>query len=281
MYWTSSEWIVGGRGTQHGHGSSRDDRTDPWSGEVCSQMKVVCSIEARMTSTRLPGKVLLEANGKPMLFHLIRRLKTVGLIDEIILATTRNATDDILERFAQQSGISVYRGSEPDVLGRVVEASCVTEADVVVRVTGDNPLCDPEIIQHVIKSFLVSEVEYAGNARVRSYPNGMEVEVVSADSLLTASENAIDDKYREHTCLFIRDSPTEYSSIDVLAPDALHWPELSLTLDEVVDYQLISAVIEALEYEEGMAGCSEIIEFLRGRPDLVALNESVKRTVIE
>ena len=268
-------------GTRHENCITRGGWGNPWLGEMFRQLKIVCSIEARMTSTRLPGKVLLEANGRPMLSHLISRLNTVGLIDEIVLATTHNSTDDILEQLAKESGISVHRGSEPDVLGRVVEAICAAEAGVVVRVTGDNPLCDPAIVQHMINAYCAGEAEYVGNARVRSYPNGMEVEVISARSLLTASENATDDKYREHTCLFIRDSPTEYSSIDVLAPEALHWPELSLTLDEIADYELITAVIEALEYEREIFGCSEIVQFLRKRPDLVALNKKVIRTVIE
>jgi len=244
-------------------------------------MKVVCTIEARMTSTRLPGKVLLEVDGKPMLFYLVSRLKTISLVDEIVLATTVNGTDDVLEQFAQDSGISVYRGSERDVLGRVVEAASSTKADVVVRLTGDNPLCDPEIVEHMISTFLSNEVDYVGNAQVRSYPDGMEVEVISASALLRSSQSTSEERYREHACLYIRDNPSEYSMIDVLSPASTHWPELSLTLDEPMDYELISRVINIFGKERSLFGCVEIVKLLRKRPDLVALNAGVNRTIVE
>ena len=107
-------------------------------------MKIVATIEARMTSSRLPGKVLLPVQGKPMLYHLVNRLKAVPSINEIVLATTINSTDDVLIDFAKQESILSYRGSEEDVMSRVIGAAETADADVIVEITGDCPIIDPD-----------------------------------------------------------------------------------------------------------------------------------------
>ena len=113
-------------------------------------MKIIAIIEARMTSSRLPGKVLLQSAGKPMLEHLVNRLRVVPSLDGIVLATTVNATDDILEEFSRRVGICCYRGSEEDVMARVIEAAELADADIVVEITGDCPIIDPQIIEQTI-----------------------------------------------------------------------------------------------------------------------------------
>ena len=115
-------------------------------------MKIVSTIEARMTSSRLPGKVLMEAHNKPMLKHLVERLKRVPSINEIVLATTSNSTDDPLVKFAKKENIHFFRGSENNVMGRVIGAAKSINADVIVEITGDCPLVDPEIVEQTIKN---------------------------------------------------------------------------------------------------------------------------------
>ena len=119
-------------------------------------MKIVATIEARMTSSRLPGKVLLPALGRPMLAHLTSRLKSVPSIDEIVLATTVNSTDEVLVEFAEQDGIKVFRGSEEDVMSRVIGAAEFAQADVIVEITGDCPIIDPDLVEQIIRVLCVT-----------------------------------------------------------------------------------------------------------------------------
>ena len=161
-------------------------------------MKIVATIEARMTSSRLPGKVLLPAAGRPMLAHLTRRLKTVPSIDEIVLATTTNATDDVLAEFAVQDGIRVFRGSEDDVMGRVVGAAESADADVVVEITGDCPLIDPDLVEQTIRVFKRNEkAVYCANSFISSYPDGMDTQVFTVEALRTSAVMTDDPLDRE------------------------------------------------------------------------------------
>ena len=123
-----------------------------------------------MTSSRLPGKVLLQAAGKPMLEHLVNRLRAVPSLDGIVLATTLNATDDVLEEISKRVGISCYRGSENDVMERVIVAAESVEADVVVGITGDCPIIDPQLVEQTIRTFKVNQADYVSNGHIRSYP---------------------------------------------------------------------------------------------------------------
>ncbi|MBG0749235.1 MAG: NTP transferase domain-containing protein [Planktothrix agardhii KL2] len=150
-------------------------------------MKIVATIEARMTSSRLPGKVLLPAMGKPMLYHLVNRLKAVPSINEIVLATTINATDDVLIDFSKQESILSYRGSEEDVMSRVIGAAETADADVIVEITGDCPIIDPDLVEQTIQMYLHHEAAYASNTHISSYPDGMDTQVFSLESLKRSS----------------------------------------------------------------------------------------------
>lgn len=240
-------------------------------------MKVVATIEARMTSSRLPGKVLLEAAGKPMLEHLINRLRSVPSIDDIVLATTSNQTDDELERFSTQIGIGCYRGSENDVMSRVIGAAESADAVVVVEITGDCPIIDPQIVEQNIRMFMSNKADYASNAVIRSYPDGMDTQVFKLSTLkrsLTMTDDALD---REHVTLHIRNHPELFSHVHLVSPPNIHWPELGLTLDELRDYELIKNIIEYFEPSNPMFGCLDVVTLLRDRPDLVAINHAVVR----
>ena len=150
--------------------------------------KIVATIEARMTSSRLPGKVLLPANGKPMLEHLVSRLKQVKSIQEIALATTVNQADDCLVQFAKQQGISWFRGSEEDVMSRVINAAESVNADIIVEITGDCPIIDPLIVEQTIKMFLYNSCDYLTNGHIRSYPVGMGCQVFRLETLKRSAE---------------------------------------------------------------------------------------------
>jgi len=240
-------------------------------------MKFVATIEARMTSSRLPGKVLLPAMGHPMLFHLVRRLRNVPSIDEIVLATTINATDEPLVDFARKEGLRVFRGSEVDVMGRVIGAAESAKADIVVEITGDCPIIDPDLVEQTIRMFKRHNVAYAANSCISSYPDGMDTQVFSLESLKRSAAMTNDPLDREHVSRFIVYHPELFPHLYLIAPPSLHWPHLGLTLDEPADYELLKKIIEHFGEANPLFSCLDVIRLLRQHPDWVEINSAVRR----
>lgn len=238
-------------------------------------MANVCTIEARMTSSRLPGKVLLPAAGRPMLAHLVRRLQKVPSIDRIVLATTVNSADDALAEFAHRSAILCHRGSEEDVMGRVIGAAESAKADVVVEITADCPVIDPGIVEQVIRMFRHNRCDYASNAHVRSYPDGMDTQVFTLETLRRSAAMTATPLEREHVTLHIRRHPELFRHVHLVAPPEEHWPELGLTLDEPSDYDLLRTLIE--HFGDAIFSCREAIAALRANPQWLELNRDVQR----
>ena len=230
-----------------------------------------------MTSSRLPGKVLLPAAGKPMLAHLVRRLQAVASIDGMVVATTTNPTDDVLETFAKNRDLAFFRGSEEDVMQRVIGAAESVGADVVVEITGDCPVIDPEIVEQVVRMFGVNQADYVSNSHIRSYPDGMDVQVFSLDALKRSAAMTDDVLDHEHVTLHLRNNPQIFSQLHLVAPPALDWPQLGLTLDEPRDYELLKKIIEYFEPVNPLFGCGDVIELLKSKPDWVAVNQAVLR----
>lgn len=240
-------------------------------------MKIVATIEARMTSSRLPGKVLLPVLGKPMLHHLIKRLRAAPSIDVIIIATTTNATDDVLAEFGAQEGVLVYRGSEDDVMGRVVGAGAASGADVVVEITGDCPIIDPDIVEQTIRMFLNNDAAYVSNGHIRSYPDGMDTQVFRLDTLERSAAMTDQPLDREHVTLHIRNNPELFPAVHLVAPPSLHWPELGLTLDEPADYKLLTKIIETLAPANPLFNCLDVLRLIAENPSWVDINRDVVR----
>ena len=240
-------------------------------------MKIVATIEARMTSSRLPGKVLMPVLGKPMLHYLITRLRTVPSLDAIILATTTNITDEPVVAFAKSMGIEVFRGSEDDVMGRVVGAAQSVNADVVVEITGDCPIIDPDLVEQTIRMYLSQDVDYSSNSIIRSYPDGMDTQVFALDILKAAAEITTEPLDREHVCRYIWRHPQKYKLLHLVAPPSLHWPELGLTLDEPEDFKLITKIIKHFDPSNPLFGCGDVINYLKKNNDLLMINDMVAR----
>ena len=240
-------------------------------------MKIVATIEVRMTSSRLPGKPMLKVFGKTMIERLVSRLKKVEAIDCIVLATTTNKSDDVLVDLASKLNIISYRGSEQNVMNRVINAAESVEADVVVEITGDCPIIDPELIEQAISMFKINNVDYLSNGHFRSYPDGMDVQVFTIEAIKKSEKmtNSILDQ--EHVTLHIRNNPNIFKHLHIYAPPELYWPELGLTLDEKKDFDLLKVIIERFEEKNHYFSCLEIIRFLRERPDIVQINSSVVR----
>jgi len=239
--------------------------------------KIVATIEARMTSSRLPGKVLMSAVGKPMLELMVERLTRVPSLAGIVIATTVNDSDDPVVELADRLGVGCYRGSEPDVLQRVLDAARSVDADVIVETTGDCPLIDPALVETCVQEYLVSHVDYVSNILERTYPVGMDTQVFATDILADVASRTMDAADREHVSLYIYRHPEIYSLKNCPGPEELTDPGLGLTLDTPEDFQLIGRIFEALYPTNPAFDLADILDLLKGQPDLLALNHHVRR----
>jgi len=240
-------------------------------------MKFVATIEARMTSSRLPGKPLLKSAGKTMLEHLVARLQMVSSLDTIVLATTTNKADNPLVSEAERLGIQFFRGSEDDVMNRVISAAASVGGDVVVEITGDCPIIDPSIVEQTIAMFKAHSVDYVSNAMLRSYPDGMDVQVMGLHILRKSSAMTSDPLDLEHVTLHIRNNSEIFSRVHLVAPPELHWPELGLTLDEQRDFVLIDHLINVFHEVRPNFSCLDAINYLKANPSLLSINNTVAR----
>ncbi len=231
-------------------------------------------IQARMTSSRLPGKVLAQAAGRPMLELMIERLRRAKGVDAIVIATTDRASDDPVEALARRLGIGVFRGSEDDVRGRVLGALRAFGASVHIELTGDCPLLDPAIVDRVIAAWDETGADYVANDLEESYPLGMAVAVYRTAILADAEARGDEAVYREHPSLFICRHPELYRLVNVAAPASERRPDLRLTLDTVEDLAVIRAVFEAMRPDSVFTlGC--IIGYLDAHPEITRLNAHV------
>ena len=239
-------------------------------------MRTVCTIEARMTSSRLPGKVLLEAAGKPLLEHMVERLRRVDALDEIVIATTEEASSDPIAELADRLGIGCFRGSEEDVLARVLGAAQAYDADLIVETTGDCPLIDPGVIAHVIERFHDGDVDYCSNTMERTYPRGMDVQAFPTAVLAEVAELTNDPADREHVSLYIYEHPERYRLRSVVS-ERPETGALRLTVDTPEDYELIRTIFETLYPADPAFGLDAILELFDERPELADLNRHVEQ----
>ena len=223
-------------------------------------MKIVATIEVRMTSSRLPGKPMLKVLGKTMIERLVSRLKKVEIIDCIVLATTTNKSDDVLVDLASKLNIFSYRGSEQNVMNRVINAADSVKADVIVEITGDCPIIDPELIEQAVSMFKINNVDYLSNGHFRSYPDGMDVQVFKIEAIKKSEKMTNSPLDQEHVTLHIRNNPNIFKHLHIYAPPELYWPELGLTLDEKKDFDLLKVIIEHFEEKNYYFSCSEIVK---------------------
>lgn len=241
-------------------------------------MKRVLVVQARMTSTRLPGKILADLAGRPMLAQQLRRLRRCRRADEIVIATTVNAADDPVVALARAEGVRPFRGSEGDVLSRYVGAAREAKADLVVRITADCPLIDPEVVDRVIAEAEdhPDGCDYASNVHPRTYPRGLDAEALFADALWRIDRLARSPAAREHVTHFVRERPDLFltrSVTDVADNSDLRW-----TVDEPDDLRMVRCIYEELGLHERVAPYAEILAFVRGRPDIAAINAHVAQT---
>ncbi|NFF82040.1 acylneuraminate cytidylyltransferase [Clostridium botulinum] len=240
-------------------------------------MKVVCIVQARVGSTRLPGKVLKEICGKTVLEHDVNRLKLVPNIDEIVIATTVESQDDKILYEANRLGIKCFRGSENDVLSRYYFAAKENNADIVIRVTSDCPCLDYKILEDMINVFLSknNNFDYMNNTIDRTYPRGYDVEIFSFDALKKAFNNAVKDYEREHVTPYLYDLNNKFRILSY--KNSKDYSKYRVTLDTKEDLQVIKAIYEALFKKKGYFLLGDVIEFLNKHPEIVQINASIEQ----
>jgi spore coat polysaccharide biosynthesis protein SpsF len=238
-------------------------------------MRKLIIVQARMGSSRLPGKVLKEVCGKTILEHLIIRLKRVKQIDKIVVATTIEEQDNQIVDLCIKINTPFYRGSEDDVLSRYYEAALKNRADLVIRVTGDCPLIDPQIIDRIITYYIDNKnsVDYVSNILNRTYPRGMDVEVFSFSILKEANEEAAKDKEREHVTPFIISRPSRYRLHNI--EHSTNLSHYRLTIDTSEDLDLVKKIFKELFFTNPEFRMKDILTVLEVNSEWLSINSHV------
>lgn len=234
--------------------------------------KVVATIEARMNSTRLPGKVLKKICGRPMLQLMVERLRRCSTVDEIVIATADNPSCDQISELAAEIGVHCFRGSEEDVLARVLAAAESVNASVIVELTGDCPLIDPEVVDLIVSQYFIRGKDYCANVLDRTYPAGMDTQVFSIEVLRKTASLTNDPDDREHVSLFIYNNPQIFTLTNVasdLPDDMSTW---RLVVDTADDLVLVSKIYESLYPVNPAFGLADIKELLDNSPALLKIN---------
>lgn len=248
---------------------------------LSGKKKVIASIEARMGSSRLPGKVLMDINGQTALDRLLMRLRRCRFLDDIVLATTTSPNDDVLASWAEDVDLACFRGSEEDVLARVVGAHQMMGSDIIVEVTGDCPLLDPNIIDLGIEFFESNDCDVVTNCRVLSFPQGIDVQVFRFSDLAEVAERIADPAVREHVSLHFYENPDLYRTIHMIAPQSMKGPNLRFQLDYEEDLKFIREIYSIMEEEHGPCfGVEPVLRLLEACPSLVEINAHCEETPV-
>ena len=230
-------------------------------------------MQVRMGSTRFHGKVLKKILGKPSLIHSIERVKRMKTVDNIIIATTTLKEDDIIARAVKDydRNIGIYRGKSEDVLDRYYQAAKEVKANVIVRLTSDNPLIDSQVSDLVVKTFLENECDYCCNNLPQTFPIGLDTEVFSFGSLKKMWKGAKKQHEREHVTPYIRENVNKFSIINV--ENDTNLSHMRWTMDYKEDFDFINAVYEKLYQRKKNFFMNDVLELLNNEPDLCEINK--------
>ncbi|MBI1866257.1 MAG: glycosyltransferase family protein [Candidatus Staskawiczbacteria bacterium] len=244
-----------------------------------SHGKIIAIIQARTSSTRLPGKVLLDLLGQPVLIRVVERVLKSKIINEIIVATTNKREDDVIAKLIQDYNnqkVTVFRGSEQNVLDRYFKAANYFNANIIVRITSDCPLIDPKVIDKVIDSFLTSDSDYVSNILdERTYPRGLDVEVFSFDTLKKVFELAKNQDDKEHVTLYIRKNSPLFKTKNI--KNNKDYSFYRWTLDEKEDYELLKILYNNVYPKNPNFTMKDVILFFEKNPEIIKVNENIKQ----
>lgn len=247
--------------------------------------KIAAILQARVSSTRLPEKVLKPVLGQPMLSRQIERVLRAQKLDMLIIATSNDRSDDPLVDLCAKSGISCFRGSLNDVLDRFYQAAKPLNPEHVVRLTGDCPLADPQLIDDLVRFHLSGDYDYSSNTLVATYPDGLDVEIFRFSCLELAWGTAVLPSEREHVTPFIKNDPKRFKIGQIKNSSDLSF--LRWTVDEPVDFELIVRIYEELFPKKPMFTTEDVLALLERNPELKTMNvhhardEGYKKSLIE
>jgi spore coat polysaccharide biosynthesis protein SpsF (cytidylyltransferase family) len=230
--------------------------------------RVVAIVQARMGSSRLPAKSLVDIAGRPLLGRVLHRARAARSVDEVIVATTQLAGDDAIAAFANEEGVACVRGSEDDVLARFEQAADAARAEIVVRITADDPFKDPEVIDVVVSRLLGAGANYASNTLRPTYPLGIDIEAFTADSLARAAARTQDAYDREHVTPYLAAHPREFRLESVELDEDRS--SVRMTIDHPEDLAFARAVYEALA-PQVLFGFRAVLQVIESDPNVAAL----------
>jgi spore coat polysaccharide biosynthesis protein SpsF len=233
-------------------------------------MTTVAIVQARMGSSRLPGKVLADIGGMSMLARVVARLRAASSIDDIVIATSTHAGDDEVVREANRLEVDSFRGSETDVLARYLGAARQADAEVIVRVTSDCPLLDPGVVDLVVEG-LRWDVDYASNTHRRTYPRGLDVEALYRDTLERIAADATSAQAREHVTAYVLEAPHQFRVRQIC--DAQDHSDLRWTVDTLEDLEVVRGIYELIGSDQ--VSYRRLVERVRAQPRLIAHNAHV------
>lgn len=244
----------------------------------------VAILQARMGSSRLPGKILLPLDCDHVLSHDVRRVSAAETVDTVVVATSTETADDAIEQFGSIRDIDTHRGSEENVQQRLFEAASTHDADTIVRITADCPLIDPKTIDSVVSKTNEGSAEYASNTIQRTFPRGLDVEAFTYESFEDVVSAATTQAEREHVTPYYRNNPDEFELVNVTSDEVfdeeqyIDRTDLRLTLDEAADYRLLKRIYDDLEYS-GTIPIRKAIDYVDAE-GLSDLNEAVRQKEI-
>jgi len=241
-------------------------------------MKVNAIIQARCGSSRFPKKVFSLIDGKPLLWHVVSRLQSTMLIDDIVIATTTSTKDDEIESWCSKNDIKCFRGSEDNVLNRFYNASQLFPSDVVVRITADDPFKEPSVIDEVIRTFLNGDYDYVTNNYPPSFPEGLDCEVFSTKLLIEMEEKSTDSFEREHVTQYIFRHLSDYKIGNV--SNNVNLSKLRWTIDTEDDFKMVNSIYAHRTAKDGILLMNEILDILNKYPDIKNINLNVARSAM-
>ncbi len=241
-------------------------------------MNLVAIIQARMGSTRLPGKALRDICGRTMLARVVRRTMRSRLVDEVTVATTTKPEDIAIIDECRSLGVRYFRGSEQDVLDRYYGAAREFCADAIVRITSDCPLIDPEIIDQVVQAFLDKKTDYASNILVSTYPRGLDVEVFSMDALEKAYAKASVDYQHVHVTPYLYQNPGLFRLLSVTGDE--DYSHYRWTVDTQEDLNLVRAIYQRIDRDDEFSW-RDVLELLKKEPNLAEINRHIHQKSLE
>jgi len=239
-----------------------------------NKKKITVIIEARTGSSRLPNKVVAEIEGKPMIFYVIDRIKQIKSVEQIILATTQEENDKILTEIAKQNSIGSFVGDSIDVLDRDYQCALQNNADPIIRITGDCPLIDPDIVEEMLEFYLKNNYDYVSNRINPKYPDGLDVEIYSFNTLQMAAQNAKWSSERELVTTYITKNPKNFKIFSYENQEDLS--EYRWTVDEQKDLEFIRKIYSIMKPKTNFS-MKEIIEILSKNSELLKINAGIMR----